>query len=92
MGCGGKSDRAGSNDGDSFWVTHLISPIKLEISKLTAQKVRLPSLHSAFGAVGAAFGDQEIDQLAHHVVVGVTDQRRGLAHLVTSPTTTSVLM
>src|SRR6266702_8187655 len=28
-----------------------------------------------FGGVGAAFGHQEIHQLPHHVVVGVTDER-----------------
>lgn len=44
------------------------------------------------GSIGATFCDQEIDELAHHVVVGVTDERGCFPTCVTRPATTNALM
>ena len=81
---GGEADRAGADDRDGLRLRSCHSPIILEISKF---KAKTQQLHAAvlasvrFGALGAAFGDQKAHQLAHHVVVGVADQRGRLAHL-----------
>src|SRR5674476_858811 len=64
----------------SCWSASLLSYPSRNIKISAKEKSRRALGVLAFG-IGAAFGDQEIHQPLHDLVIGVTDQRGRLAHL-----------